>query len=86
MKFNTMDQVAEELKKQIDCYWKLDISEESLISEISNIFSNTENRGLVMRGPKFKAGFERKLGKKRIEELKRVLIKINRELYLALVE
>ena len=86
MRFNTMEQAAEKLKKEIDSYWKLDISEEKLISEISNIFSDTENRGLIMRGPKFKAGFERKLGKKRIEELKRVLIKINRELYKALVE
>lgn len=86
MKFNTMDQVAEKLKNEIDSYWKLDISEEKLILETSNIFSDTENRGLTMRGPKFKAGFERKLGKKRIEELKRVLIKIDGELYKALVE
>ncbi len=39
-----------------------------------------------MRGPNFKAGFERKLGKKRIEEIKKILIKINKELYKGLAE
>ena len=39
-----------------------------------------------MRGPNFKAGFERKMGKKRIEEIKNVLIKIDKELYKGFVE
>ena len=50
-----MDQVAEKIKQEVDDYWKLEISEEKLISEISSIFSDTLNRGLVMRGPNFKA-------------------------------
>ena len=53
---------------------------------VASIFSDTLNRGLVMRGPNFKAGFERKLGKKRIEEIKKILIKINKELYKGLAE
>jgi uncharacterized protein (TIGR04540 family) len=86
LEFKTMDQVAEKIKQEVDDYWKLEISEEKLISEISSIFSDTLNRGLVMRGPNFKAGFERKLGKKRIEEIKKILIKINKELYKGLAE
>lgn len=39
-----------------------------------------------MRGPKFKAGFERKLGKKRIEELIKVLKKVDNGLFKALNE
>lgn len=81
-----MDQVAGKVKQEVDNYWRLEISEEKLISEISSVFSDTVNRGLVMRGPNFKAGFERKLGKKRIEEIKRILIKIDKELYQGLAE
>lgn len=86
MEYKTMSEVAEKLKKIIDGYWRLDISEKKLIAEIAEIFNNTDNRGLVMRGPKFKAGFERKLGKKRIEELIKVLKKVDNGLFRALNE
>ncbi len=86
MNYKTMSEVAEKLKKIIDGYWRLDISEKKLIAEIAEIFNNTDNRGLVMRGPKFKAGFERKLGKKRIEELIKVLKKVDNGLFKALNE
>lgn len=39
----------------------------------------------MMRGPAFKAGFKRKLGKKRIEELAGVLLSIDAQLYDGLV-
>lgn len=86
MVYQTMNQLADDLKKLVDCYWRLDISEENLSEEVSRVFSDTSNRGLIMRGPSFKAGFERKMGKKRIEEIKKVLIKIDRELYRGLTE
>lgn len=49
-------------------------------------FSNTDNRGLIMRGFTFKAGFERILGKKRLEEVKKALIKVDKDLYSGLLE
>ena len=86
MTYQTINQISEKLKQLVDDYWKLELSEEQLKSELSQIFSDTANRGLVMRGPRFKAGFERKLGKKRIEEIKKNLIKIDKELYRGLIE
>lgn len=86
MTYQTINQISEKLKQLIDDYWKLELSEEQLKNELSQIFSDTTNRGLVMRGPSFKAGFERKLGKKRIEEIKKLLIKIDKELYKGLIE
>lgn len=86
MEFRTMDQVAGEIKQIIDKYWRLEISEDVLMSQIADIFSDADNRGLAMRGPDFKAGFERKLGKKRIEEVKRILLKVDRELYKGFAE
>lgn len=85
MSFQTMSEIAEKIKKLVDDYWKLELSEEQLLKELSTIFSDTSNRGLIMRGPKFKAGFERKLGKKRIEEIKKSLVKIDGELYKGLI-
>lgn len=86
MENKTMNQLADELKQLIDDYWRLDISEKNLCEQVSTIFSDTCNRGLIMRGPRFKAGFERKLGKKRIEEMKKILIKLDGELYKGLSE
>lgn len=86
MTYQTINQISEKLKQLVDDYWKLELSEEQLKNELSQIFSDTANRGLVMRGPSFKAGFERKLGKKRIEEIKKILIKIDKELYRGLIE
>ncbi len=86
MSYQTINEIAEELKNLVDKYWKLELSEEQLINDVSCIFSDTTNRGLIMRGPSFKAGFERKMGKKRIEEIKMILIKIDRELYKGLIE
>lgn len=86
MSYQTINEIAEELKNLVDEYWKLELSEEQLIKDVSCIFSDTTNRGLIMRGPNFKAGFERKMGKKRIEEIKMILIKIDKELYKGLIE
>lgn len=58
MSFQTMNEAAEKLKSLVDDYWKLKVSEKEFIHEISDVFSNTDNRGLIMRGFTFKAGFE----------------------------
>lgn len=86
MSYKTMAEISDVLKKLVDDYWKLEVTEKQLIHEISNIFSDTTNRGLVMRGLNFKAGFERKLGKKRINEIVNALIKIDSELYKGLIK
>ena len=85
MLYKNMNQMAQDIKFLIDRYWKLDLTGAELNQQISLIFSYTENRGLAMRGPAFKAGFERKLGKKRIEELSGVLLSIDAQLYHRLV-
>lgn len=85
MSYKNMNHLAEDIKQLIDNYWKLEMSEAKIITEVSYIFSDTVNRGLIMRGLCFKAGFERKLGKKRIEEIKRILVKVDKELYEGLV-
>lgn len=81
MQYQTANDMAEDVKKIIDDYWKLELSESDFLSSISNIFLNSENRGLAIRGLQFKAGFERKVGKKRLAEIKRVLKKENHELF-----
>ena len=86
MSYQTINEIAETLKNLVDKYWKLELTEDQLLQEVSCIFSDTINRGVVMRGPNFKPGFERKMGKKRIEEIKNVLIKIDRELYKGFIE
>ena len=86
MSFQTMNEVAEVMKTLVDDYWKLKVSEKDFIHEISVAFSNTDNRGLIMRGFSFKAGFERILGKKRLEEVKKALVKIDKDLYAGLIE
>lgn len=86
MSFQTMNEVAETLKTLIDDYWKLKITENDFVIRISEIFVNSDNRGLIMRGFSFKAGFERVLGKKRIEVVKKVLIKVDKDLYSGLLE
>lgn len=86
MLFNNMNEMTGKIKSLIDDYWKLEITEKKYVSEISKIFSETSNRGLVMRGCAFKAGFERILGKKRIDELKKTLIKIDKDLYCGLIK
>lgn len=63
MSFQTMNEVAEKQKTLVDDYLKLKVSEKEFIDEISNIFCNTDNRGLIMRGFSFKVGFECILGK-----------------------
>ena len=47
MAYQTINQISEKLKQLIDDYWKLELSEEQLKNELSQIFSDTENRGLV---------------------------------------
>lgn len=86
MPYKNMNDITERIKCLIDNYWKLEITEKKFTSEISNIFSDTSNRGLVMRGLTFKASFERVLGKKRIDELKKTLVKIDRDLYSGLLK
>lgn len=86
MSFQTMNEAAEKLKSLVDDYWKLKVSEKEFIHEISDVFSNTDNRGLIMCGFTFKAGFERILGKKRLEEVKKALIKVDKDLYSGLLE
>lgn len=81
MPYQTMNQMADDLKQLIDSFWKLELSEQQFITKMSATFSNTTNRGLAMRGLSFKAGFERALGKKRIEEIKKTLVKIDGDLY-----
>ena len=82
MSFQTMNEAAEKLKSLVDDYWKLKVSEKEFIHEISDVFSNTDNRGLIT----FKAVFERILGKKRLEEVKKALIKVDKDLYSGLLE
>ncbi len=84
--YSTTEQLAQEVKNLIDSYWKLVILEDEFIKEISDIFMNIANRGLAMRGLSFKAGFERKLGKKRIDELVKALLKIDNDLFKGLVK
>lgn len=79
--YTTLKDVAEELKRLIDNFWKLELNEEQLRKKLSLIFSDANNRQLMMRGLKFKAGFERILGKKRIDELKNQLVAIDPVLY-----
>lgn len=86
MPYQTISDISETLKNLVDKYWKLELTEDQLLKEVTCIFSDAANRGLVMRGPNFKAGFERKMGKKRIEEIKNVLIKIDKELYKGFIE
>ena len=86
MSFQTMNEAAEKLKSLVDDYWKLKVSEKEFIHEISDVFSNNDNRVLIMRGFSFKAGFERILGKKRLEEVKKALIKVDKDLYSGLLE
>lgn len=81
MSYQTLIQIADDLKQIIDNFWKLELTEQEMISAIEVIFSDANNRGLMMRGLNFKAGFERKLGKKRIDEIKRALIIIDSNLY-----
>lgn len=81
MSFQSLDQISSYLKSLIDDYWKLEMSEDVFINKISAVMSNTDNRALIMRGPCFKAGFERKMGKKRIQEFVNALIMIDEELY-----
>lgn len=57
------------------------MAEDAFSATLLDIFSNSGSRGLAMRGLKFKAEFERKVGKKRLMEIKRVLVKVNRELF-----
>lgn len=85
MHYETLDQVADEVKRIVDNYWKLEITAQSMESSVKCIFQHSSNRGLVMRGLRFKPAFVRKLGEKRIEELKRVLLKIDSELYSDLI-
>lgn len=86
MSYQTVIEISEILKELVDKYWKLELTEDQLLKEVSYIFSDATNRGLIMRGPNFKAGFERKMGKKRIEEIKNVLIKIDKDLYKGFIE
>ncbi len=84
--YNTTECLAQDIKNLIDSYWKLEIFEEEFLKDMSDIFMNVANRGLAMRGLSFKAGFERKLGKKRIDELVKALLKIDSELFKGLIK
>ena len=81
MQYQTVNQVADDLKQLIDSYWRLEQSEQQLYNSIVAVFSETKNRALILRGLSFKAGFERILGKKRLEEIKKVLVRYDAELY-----
>lgn len=81
MSYQTANQMAEDVKRLIDNYWRLELSENAFSATLLDIFSNSGSRGLAIRGLQFKAGFERKVGKKRLMEIKRVLVKVNRELF-----
>ncbi len=81
MSYSNVKEISEKMKALVDDYWKLGITETEFTKEISIVFSNTDNRGLVMRGYDFKPSFVRVLGKNRIEEIKKALIKIDKDLY-----
>ena len=62
MNYKTAVAFAKDIKRLIDNYWKLDVSKEKLIESIAILFSNTENRGLALRGSTFSASFAKILG------------------------
>lgn len=81
MNYKTAVAFAKDIKRLIDNYWKLVVSKEQLIESIAILFSNTENRGLALRGSTFSASFAKILGKKRLLVLKEILKAIDVELY-----
>lgn len=81
MNYKTAVAFAKDIKRLIDNYWKLVVSKEQLIESIAILFSNTENRGLALRGSTFSASFAKILGKKRLLVLKEILKAIDAELY-----
>lgn len=81
MEIKTVNDMAQYIKPVIDKYWSKEVSRNDTLAEIENLFKIPKNRGIAMRGNKFTPSFERKLGKKRIEELKNFLSEIDKELY-----
>lgn len=81
MEFRTVNDMTQYIKNVIDNYWNLEVSRCDTLNIIETIFKVQKNRGIAMRGDKFTPSFERKLGKKRIMELRNFLREINAELY-----
>ena len=79
--YNTVNELSKYVKNAIDSHWRLETTEEEIISSISIVFSDVHNRGLAFRGNSFSATFERKLGIKRISFLKELLLRIDSNKY-----
>lgn len=79
--FDTVEKVADAMIALVDSYWKLEISEQEYFNGVADVFLKAESRGIVMRGLNFKSAFERKLGKRRLAELIRALIKIEPSIF-----
>ena len=65
------------VKNIIDNYWKKEMDEKQLFIEIERVFSIPDNRVYFIRGSAFTPVANTKLGKNRINELKRILLLID---------
>lgn len=81
MEYRTVNDLTEYLKHVIDNYWNLEVSRNHTLEIVKRLFSYQKNRGIAMRGDKFTPSFERKLGKKRLLELRVFLKEIDAKLY-----
>ena len=79
--YKTINELSVYVKEIIDSHWRLEMTEDEMISNITTVFSEIHNRELAFRGRAFAPTFERKLGIKRTSLLKTVLTKIDSEKY-----
>lgn len=79
--YSTVNELSKYVKDVIDSHWRLETTEEEMISSISEIFLDVHNRELAFRGNSFSATFERKLGVKRTSLLKELLTRIDSKKY-----
>ena len=74
--YQTVSEIATDIKTLIDAHWRLEKREEDLTREIKEIFEEPIHCGLALRGMAFSATFEQRLGKKRSQFLKTILNQI----------
>lgn len=75
--YNTVNELATEIKTIIDAHWRLEKSKENFVEEIEEIFAEPKHCGIALRGMMFSATFEQRLGKKRTQFLKVLLNQID---------
>ena len=75
--YNTVNELAEVVKRIIDAHWRLEKSKEELMNDLREIFAEPKYCGIALRGMAFSATFEQRLGKKRTRFLKEVLNQID---------